>query len=320
MRQSPIVKESVSRIIVSRVVMRSIFMLCFVSWLSASWLGLTSMACAADIPGRFSDTQGQLVATPDLVRQLAAADVVYLGETHDRAADHAVQLAMIQTLHDRQSNLTIGLEMFQRPYQPLLDRYIAGDLSEADLRDRSEYDARWGFDWELYAPILRYAKAEKIPLIALNTPTEVTRKVSRQGLNRLNWSDKRFIPPLSAIQTTPEAYRKMLAEIFTSMHPAGKTTDPARFERFFQAQVLWDETMAERIAQTPRPMTDRRSKTIVVLVGQGHLVYRYGIPDRVERRRSTLKQLVILLSEESGLDPVDGAGRPIADFHRIIEP
>ncbi len=320
MRQSPIVKESVSRIIVSRVVMRSIFIRYFVSWVSASWLGLMPIAFAADIPGCFSDAQGQLVTTPAMIRQLESADVVYLGETHDRAADHATQLAIIQTLHDRQPNLTIGLEMFQRPYQKLLDRYIAGDLSEVDLRDRSEYDKRWGFDWELYAPILRYAKAQNIPLIALNTPQEVTRKVSRQGLSALNWSDRRFIPPLSEIRTAPEAYRKMLADIFTTMHPAGKTTDSTRFDRFFQAQVLWDETMADRIAQNPRPLTDRRSKSIVVLVGQGHLVYRYGIPDRVERRRSTLKQLVILLSEESGLDPVDRAGRPIADFHRIIEP
>jgi uncharacterized iron-regulated protein len=105
------------------------------------------------------------------------------------------------------------------------------------------------------------------------------------------------------------------------MHPAGKTTDPARFDRFFQAQVLWDETMADRIVQIPhRPMTDRRSKTIVVLVGQGHLVYRYGIPDRVDRRRSGLKQIVILLSPESGMDQVDGEGRSIGDFQRIIEP
>jgi uncharacterized iron-regulated protein len=315
MRQSSIVKESGSRIIVSRAVMPFIFMLCF-----ASWLGFAPMvfdrpavsALAADIPGRFSDAQGQLVTTPNLITQLAAADVVYLGETHDRAADHAAQLAIIQTLHDRQPDLAIGLEMFQRPYQKLLDRYVAGELDEAGLRDRSEYDERWGFDWELYAPILRYAKAENIPLIALNTPTEVTRKVSRQGLASLNWADRRFIPPLSAIRTEPEAYRKMLADIFTNMHPAGKTTDPTQFDRFFQAQVLWDETMAERIAQTPRP--------IVVLVGQGHLVYRYGIPDRVDRRRSGLKQLVILLSEESGMDQIDSAGRPIADFHRIIEP
>jgi uncharacterized iron-regulated protein len=311
MRQSSIVKESGSRIIVSHAQMPPILALLFASWLCL--VPIAGALATEPIQGRFSNAQGQLISTPDMLRQLQQADVVYLGETHDRAADHAAQLAIIQTLHDRQPDLAIGLEMFQRPYQKLLDRYVAGELAEADLRDRSEYDQRWGFDWELYAPILRYAKAQKIPLIALNTPQEVTRKVSRQGLASLNWADRRFIPPLSAIQTEPEAYRKMLANIFTSMHPAGKTTDPTRFDRFFQAQVLWDETMADRIAQIP-------NRPIVVLVGQGHLVYRYGIPDRVERRRSGLTQLVILLSEASGMDQVDGEGRAIADFHRIIEP
>ncbi len=284
--------------------------------LFASWLCLVPIApamTADSLPGRFSNAQGQLISTADMVRQMQQADVVYLGETHDRAADHAAQLAIIQTLHDRAPNLAIGLEMFQRPYQKLLDRYIAGELDEAGLRDRSEYDKRWGFDWELYAPILRYAKAQKIPLIALNTPQEVTRKVSRQGLASLNWNDRRFIPPLSEIRTAPDAYRKMLADIFTNMHPAGKTTDPTRFDRFFQAQVLWDETMAERITQIPH-------RPVVVLVGQGHLVYRYGIPDRVDRRRPGLKQIVILLSPESDMDQIDQEGRPIADFQRIIEP
>lgn len=299
--------------------MPPILALLFASWLCL--VPITPAIAAEAIPGRFSNAQGQLTPTADMVNQLPQADVVYLGETHDRAADHAAQLAIIQTLHDRQPDLAIGLEMFQRPYQKLLDRYIAGELDEATLRDRSEYDKRWGFDWELYAPILRYAKAQKIPLIALNTPQEVTRKVSRQGLASLNWNDRRFIPPLSEIRTAPDAYRQMLANIFTSMHPDGKTTDPTRFDRFFQAQVLWDETMADRIAQIPhRPMTDRRSKTIVVLVGQGHLVYRYGIPDRVDRRRPGLNQIVILLSPESGMDQVNGEGRAIGDFQRIIEP
>jgi uncharacterized iron-regulated protein len=289
--------------------------------LFASWLALVPIApaIAADpIPGRFSNAQGQLTATTDLVRQLQQADVVYLGETHDRVADHVAQLAIIQTLHDRNPNLTIGLEMFQRPYQSVLNDYIADRISETELRQKTEYAKRWGFDWELYAPILRYAKAQKIPLIALNTPQEVTRKVSRQGLASLNWSDRRFIPPLSEIRTGPNAYRKMLADLFTSMHPAGKTTDPTRFDRFFQAQVLWDETMADRIVQTRKQATP--APQIIVLVGQGHLVYRYGIPDRVDRRHPGLNQLVILLSEESGIDQVDGQGRAIGDFQRIIEP
>ncbi len=94
---------------------------------------------------------------------LSKANVVYLGETHDCPEDHKAQLAIIQTLHCLHPTLAIGLEMFQRPYQPLLDQYLAGKLTEAELEDKSQYQKRWGFPWEFYAPILRFAKEKTFP-------------------------------------------------------------------------------------------------------------------------------------------------------------
>jgi uncharacterized iron-regulated protein len=286
-------------------------------------IGLTTVlptvlpATAEDLPLQLTNGQGATRSIDQLLPQLAQAQVLYLGETHDglrptgghRAADHLAQLRVIQALHQRNPTLVIGLEMFQRPYQSVLDDYVAQRITEAELRQKTEYDKRWGFDWELYAPILRYAQAEKIPLVALNTPQEVTRKVSRQGLASLNWADRRFIPPLSAIRTEPAAYRAMLAEIFASMHPS-KTAkpDPERFERFFQAQVLWDETMADRIARSAP------TAQVIVLAGQGHLIYGYGIPDRVARRQPGIQQTVILLSPDPELAAIDADGRPIGDY------
>jgi uncharacterized iron-regulated protein len=270
-------------------------------------------ATAADLPLQLTNGQGETRSSDQWLPQLAQTQVLYLGETHDRAADHAAQLRLIQALHQRNPAIVIGLEMFQRPYQSVLDDYVAQRISEAELRQKTEYAKRWGFDWELYAPILRYAQAEKIPLVALNTPQEVTRKVSRQGLASLNWADRRFIPPLSSIRTEPDAYRKMLAEIFASMHPS-KTAKPApeRFERFFQAQVLWDETMADRITRSAQ------TAQVVVLAGQGHLIYGYGIPDRVARRQPGIQQTVILLSPDPELAAIDADGRSIGDY--IVAP
>ena len=61
----------------------------------------------------------------------------------------------------------------------------------------ADYQRRWGYDWELYAPILRFARAERIPVLALNTPSEVTRKVARTGLNQLSFAERQWIPPIS---------------------------------------------------------------------------------------------------------------------------
>ncbi len=214
-----------------------------------------------------------------VLQDLAKAEVVYLAETHDRPEDHQAQLYILQELHRLRPNLAIALEMFQRPYQPAIDRYLAGNSSEAALQSQTQYSKRWGYPWEFYAPILRFARQQKLPVIALNTPTEITRKVSRTGLDSLTLAERQWIPPKSAIRLAPEAYRQRIRQIYDEIHSGSGNS--ANFEKFFLAQVLWDETMADRIASTLQKHPDT---LIVVLVGAGHVLYGDGIPNRVARR------------------------------------
>ncbi|MBD1862074.1 MULTISPECIES: ChaN family lipoprotein [Trichocoleus] len=274
------------------------------AWSLGLFLCFTSPAPAQTI---FSPMQ-QRLSPQTVLRQLAAADVVYLGETHDSPADHRAQLKIIQALHQKQPRLAIALEMFQRPYQPALDRYLAGQITEAELRQQSQFDQRWGYDWEYYAPILRFAKAKRLPLIALNTPTEITRKVARQGLDSLTASDRQFIPPAAEIRTDNVAYRQRIQKIYEEMHQGHSSSK--NFEQFFEAQVLWDETMAERIAQFA---TTHPNSQIVVLAGQGHIIYGDGIPSRVTRRLKNTPNFVqrlVLLNPEN----IENGGRAIADY------
>ena len=214
-----------------------------------------------------------------LLNELQQADVIYLGETHSDEADHIAQLEIITAMHQTCGDIAIGLEMFQRPFQPVLDRYIAGEITEAELVEQSEYETRWGFDWELYAPIIRYAQSNQIPLIALNTPREITKKVARQGLASLEGDDLQYIPPVDQIDTSDENYQAMVAQVFG--HHGGHGNSGPSFENFFAAQVLWDETMAESIADYVTAAPDTQ---VIVMAGEGHIVFDFGIPSRVERR------------------------------------
>ncbi|HEY9749816.1 MAG TPA: ChaN family lipoprotein [Allocoleopsis sp.] len=274
-------------------------------WLLGIFLVLASPASAQTV---FSPMQQQRLSPQIVLRQLANADVVYLGETHDNLADHQAQLEIIQALHQKQPQLAIALEMFQRPYQPVLDRYLAGQISEAELRQQSQFDQRWGYNWEYYAPILRFAKANRLPLVALNTPTEITRKVARQGLDSLTASDRQFVPPATEIRTDNHAYRQRIQKIYEEIHQGHSSS--SNFEQFFQAQVLWDETMAERIAEFA---TTHPNYQIVVLAGQGHIIYGDGIPSRVTRRLQGIPnfvQRIVLLNPEDTKEE----SRAIADY------
>jgi uncharacterized iron-regulated protein len=237
--------------------------------------------------------QAQKISSPskaglspqEVIQDLAQANVIYLGETHDSAEDHKAQLDIIQQLYQKDPRMAIGMEMFQRPYQPVLDNFLQGKLTEAALQKKSQYEKRWGYPWENYAPFLQLAKEKKLPVLALNTPSEVTKRVSRKGLSKLRATDKKFIPRLSEIRTDNPNYRASMQEVYDSFHQRGKTEDPWQFERFFQAQVLWDETMAEVITQF---LKKNPESYVVVLAGEGHIAYGYGIPSRVARRVNAL--------------------------------
>lgn len=270
----------------------------------------TTPACAAEISHPVSSEEQQ-INQEKILAELEKANVVYLGEHHDSLADHQAQLEIIKALHKKNPQIAIGMEMFQRPFQGVIDQYLAKEITEEELIEGTEYEERWGFPWEYYAPILRFAQENNLKVLALNTPREITRKVARQGLESLTEEEQKYIPPLEEIRTDDEGYRQMLQEVF-QMHSHHGHGNSDGFERFFAAQVLWDETMAEVIAQFHKANPKQQ---IVVLAGRGHVVYGYGIPQRVLRRiqEDSFTQLSVLLglAEE---EIIDEEKEVIADY------
>ncbi len=214
----------------------------------------------------------------DLDQLLAAAGdapVVYLGESHTRYADHLLHLDILRALHQRYPHWIIGMEAFQRPFQPALDAYIGGEIDEAAMLRRTEWYDRWAFDYRLYRPILRFARENRIPVIALNLPREITGVVARQGRDALTPEQKAQLP--ADMDRSDQAYEARLRTIF-EQHPRD---EERTFERFREVQLLWDEGMAETAAQALRARPQHR---MAVIAGSGHLMFRSGIPNRLDRR------------------------------------
>jgi len=266
-------------------------------------------ACAQTTETIPKNEQKQL-SKQGILEELAKADVVYLGETHNSILDHQAQLEILQALYQHNKKIVLAMEMFQRPFQEIIDQYLAGKITEVELIEQTQYEQRWGFPWEYYAPLLRFAKAHQLPVLALNTPTEVTRKVARQGLESLTAAEHRHIPPVSEIHTDNASYRQMIQEVYQAHAQQGHGNSDG-FERFFTAQVLWDETMAQKIAQFYQANPEYQ---VVVIAGRGHIVYDYGIPSRVERRLQDHQLVQHSVLFGASADELSETGEEVADY------
>jgi uncharacterized iron-regulated protein len=222
--------------------------------------------------------------------------IVYVGEEHTNYAHHAVQLEVIKSLFEKDQKMAIGMEMFQIPYQAALDDYINGAIDRKTFLKKTEYFSRWRFDYELYQPIIDFARENRIPVIALNIEREVIDLVSKNGLDALPSDLKAKVPP--DMDFSDDQYRERLKKVF-SEHTSLKDRN---FDFFFESQILWDETMSQSV---DRYLSAHAGHQMVILAGSGHLMYGSGIPKRTFRRNA-LSYAVIL--SDADLD------REIADY------
>jgi aminopeptidase N len=217
-----------------------------------------------------------LATIDDIIPQLTLSRVIYVGEIHDQFAHHMNQLKVIKKIHEAGYKVAVGMEMFQKPYQQVVDDYLAGRIDEPSFLKKTEYFSRWRYDYNLYKPIVDYLKQQHIPLVALNIDGDITRNVAREGMYDLPDKQKKQLP--SDMNFSNETYRKNLNQVFVGHN---KQKDLKDFNYFLQAQMVWDEGMAESAYQF---LVSHPENKMVILAGNGHVRHKYGIPDRLYRR------------------------------------
>lgn len=214
----------------------------------------------------------------EVVKEIAKSKIVFIGEKHTEFSSHLNQLKIIKEMYKKNKELAIGMEMFQKPYQKYLDSFIAGKISEKEMLKKTEYFKRWKYDYELYRPIILFAKKKQIPIIALNIDREITKKVVSEGIDSLSDEQKEEIP--KSINFENDEYKGQLKMIFGMHHSKRFKT----FDEFYHAQLIWDESMASNIVKF---MKKNPNYSMAVLAGNGHIMHGHGIPSRIERRGIT---------------------------------
>jgi uncharacterized iron-regulated protein len=222
----------------------------------------------------------------DIITKLLDYQVVYIGEGHTSYEDHQLQLEIIRALYDHDPRLAIGMEMFTRPSQAVLDQYLAGDLDEKSFLKESHYFKTWRFDYRLYRDIISFAKHNQLPVIALNLEKDIVNQVFRGGgPNSLDDEKASLLPAERKLDE--KGYRERIEAAYM-MHLGQR--QQGDFSGFLQAQALWDETMAETIVKYLEAHPDDR---MVVIAGRGHVDKINAIPPRVTRRLPVSQAVVV---------------------------
>lgn len=254
--------------------------------------------------------------------ELARADAVCIGESHRNPHHHWAQLELVGALVSAAPERAIGLgmEMFQRPFQQILDDYAAGRIDDDALLSRSGWSERWGYDWALYRPIVRRALDGGAELVALSVATELRREVSEHGISGVSEAHRARLPEMDLEDA---AHRAWFEGVMGAMggaaahttrsedepaaesgerdergdedehgdererepehedeHGGGAAAAESKADRIYSVQVLWDETMAETAADW---LARGPGRQIVILAGNGHC-HDSAIVQRMKRR------------------------------------
>lgn len=307
---------------------------------------------AAALPYAMLDARtGREVAAAEAWQRLGSAKVVCVGEEHPNPHHHWAQLEVVRRLvAGKQPTVALAMEMFQRPFQGVLDDYAAARIDEPALLSRTGWSERWGYDFAMYRPILRHVIEAGGRLIALNPAKELVKRISRQGLESLTAEERAALPELNLADA---AHRAWFDGVMSGMGGAAHSSGPAEpssesgsaaepsagaaapspdatkpnnphptnphasphgtgpsAERIYTVQVLWDESMADGAARWIRTGPANRA---IVLAGNGHC-HDSAIINRL-RRRGINDVVSIRPVLDTGDDDVAAAlAKPMNDY------
>ena len=252
----------------------------------------------------FSGDAGLAVNWADLIDALEWADVIILGEQHDDALAHAVQLAVVEDVFDRWPKSALSMEMLERDEQALVDDYVDG-IIDVESFAKWTFSEQWAGEgsWaNWYQPMIDTAKEADGRVVAANAPRRYVRLARLEGYGRL----RSLSPQRRKLFDLPksfkdDSYRRRFYELMKDGHGDENASEDerARRERLragFRSQTLWDATMGASMARAHQAGATK----VVHLVGQFHSDFNGGTVQQLRSRAPSLNILVISMQRDDG--------------------
>ncbi|EKB15974.1 ChaN family lipoprotein [Aeromonas veronii] len=241
------------------------------------------------------------------IARIADADIILVGELHSHPAVHLLQSRLLSGLYTAGQQhgrpLALSMEQFSRADQKTLDAYLANQIGEAALIREGNAWPNYPSD---YRPLVEFAKAHQMPVIAANAPKPLVSCVGQEGAE---WLDK--LPATRRSQLArqltlgDDPYRQ---KFMASMHHGDADSNARRFA----AQTSWDDTMAESMVDY---LVKHPGQQIMHIAGNFHVEGGLGLASRIASRNPALKvALVVPRTDETSV------ADPAADVQVTIMP
>jgi uncharacterized iron-regulated protein len=259
------------------------------------------------VPERVYDTRRNAFTDfEQMVAELARADVVIVGEQHDDPNTHRLEAALLEGLARRQARVTLSLEMFERDVQPSLDAYLAGTVPEDQFLKNARPWPRYGSD---YRPLVEFAKARHWPVVASNVPRRIAAEVAKSGREAIDLLDasSRALAAHDVECPHDTYFNRFSEEMGGHSPPATSGAAKDTKERYYWAQCVKDETMAEAIAAAFGKQ-DGRPGVVVHVTGAFHAEFGAGTAERVRRRLDGRRVIIASIVPVANLDVLAPAG------------
>ncbi|OGR36659.1 MAG: hypothetical protein A2051_02105 [Desulfovibrionales bacterium GWA2_65_9] len=249
------------------------------------------------VPGEFLTDQGDRLAPEGLRQRAAAAAYILVGESHGNPCDHEAEARILTILAHAKvppaAQIVVGLEMAPAALNPVLKEFSGGTIASEDLERRLDWKTNWGHPFAKYLPVFRAIRDWKLPVVGLNVPPGVIRRLSAAAMANASAADPvaalsaedRATLPARIIPPAPEQLA-FLREVMGS-HPkqaqkpaataAGASVDPRQEARFLLIQSVWDSAMAEQAVNARKAL----GRPVVLLAGAAHVEGGLGIARRL---------------------------------------
>lgn len=120
-----------------------------------------------------------VVEVEEVLQAIGQSDIIYVGDYHTNPQAQRTLLRLMKLVIGRVADLGLAIEFVQDRHQKVLNRFMAGKMSEQTFLRRIELRKYWYFDlWDNFRPIFDFVRFHRIPIHGIESARALDKGLS----------------------------------------------------------------------------------------------------------------------------------------------